>query len=283
MNTSAPLPPEQLDELLSADLDGEFDAAARDLGMEPAEARERIAVTPGAKERELSLAVARAAIADVPSLDDETATRLRANATAAVNETHETDDVDELAARRRKRYRVLASAGAIAAAVALVLGIVATANSSDSSAKSSSASPLADSNGSAKHAPASTVPSTMNLGDAKTGEALAQRLTLSVPAYQNNSSAWSDSSDSTSREALIDSGVNVTPSEKQLKAAASATKCDKVAHDLTGVNDPPSLRATGKVSGAPVLVYVFRSGTNEIVLILNTDCQYVFRQARAAS
>jgi hypothetical protein len=284
MNTFAPLPPEQLDELLSADLDGEFDAAARDFGMEPAEARERIAITPGAKERELSLAVARAAVAEVSPLDDATAARLRANAAAALNDAHEVDAVDELAARRRKRYRVLASAGAIAAAVALVLGIVANTNSSDDSAKTATAAPSANSNGTSKHPARTVVPATLNLGEAKTADELEQRLNVQLNAgstteFSSNDSARSD-------QAFIDAGTATTqalaPTAKQLKAATT-TRCDKVAHDLTGVNDPPTLRATGKVGDAPVVVYVFRSGTNEIVLMLNTKCQYVFRQARPAS
>jgi hypothetical protein len=286
MNTSAPLPPEQLDELLSADLDGEFDDAARDFGMEPADARERIAVTPGAKERELSLAVARAALAEVPTLDDAIATRLRAEATAPADEPQE---VDDLAARRRKRYRVLASTGAIAAACALVLGIVANANSSsDHSTKTALAAPPA------RNVQGAPTPSTVlaggllvpNLGEAETGDALAERLNDQFEIGAGASTAYrKEQKNADGDQALVDTGTNtvVSPSFNERQAAPSATKCDKVAHDLTGVNDPPISRATGKVGGAPVLVYVFRSGTNEIVLMLNTKCQFVYRQARPAS
>ena len=42
----SPLPPEQVDELLSAELDGEFDAAATDLGFSPDDARARLDATP---------------------------------------------------------------------------------------------------------------------------------------------------------------------------------------------------------------------------------------------
>ncbi len=43
MNDTPPFSAEQVDELLSAELDGEFDAAARDLGLDPADARDRLA------------------------------------------------------------------------------------------------------------------------------------------------------------------------------------------------------------------------------------------------
>ena len=43
-----PLEPDVVDELWSADLDGEFDAAAADLGLSPDSARARLAATPGA-------------------------------------------------------------------------------------------------------------------------------------------------------------------------------------------------------------------------------------------
>jgi hypothetical protein len=218
----------------------------------------------------------------VEPLDDAVAARLRANATAGSSTSH---PVDQLAARRRKRYRVLASAGAIAAAVALVLGIVASNNSSGDSSKTAAAPEAANANGAPKRSAATTVPVTVNLGEAKTADALAQRLSLSVPAYQKNDSAFSaDTADATANEALVDGGANtVTPNLKELHGTSkSAPNCDTVAHDLTGVNEPPTLRATGKVADAPVLVYVFRSGNNEIVLMLNTKCQFVFRQARPA-
>ena len=61
-----PLSPELVDELLSADLDGEFDAAARDHGYAPAIARELLDGIPGVAERRDALAAARDATAVTP-------------------------------------------------------------------------------------------------------------------------------------------------------------------------------------------------------------------------
>ncbi|MCU1430091.1 MAG: hypothetical protein JWL83_4091 [Actinomycetia bacterium] len=126
-----PLAPEAVDELLSARADGEFDAAARDLGMTPLDAQARLDATPGARERERALVAARDAIADAPPLDDVTRRRLVQRAAAPVVPAR------VLGARRSGRW--LVPAGGIAAAIALVIGVVALAHSSGSGAKASSA------------------------------------------------------------------------------------------------------------------------------------------------
>ena len=65
-----PLAPDVVDELLSAELDGEFDAAAADHDLDPAAARARLEATPGIDERRTALAAARAALAVTPVADD---------------------------------------------------------------------------------------------------------------------------------------------------------------------------------------------------------------------
>ena len=60
----APLDADTVDELLSAELDGEFDAAARDVGLSVTDARARLDATPGARERRSALAAARDALRD---------------------------------------------------------------------------------------------------------------------------------------------------------------------------------------------------------------------------
>src|SRR5262245_19079562 len=103
---TTPLDPEQLDELLSAELDGELAAAADDFGMAEAEARARLEATPGSADRRAQFEAARAAVADVPALDDVTAARLRAAARKA--------RVADVRSRRRGAWLRVAS---IAAAV----------------------------------------------------------------------------------------------------------------------------------------------------------------------
>ena len=62
-----PLSPELVDELLSAELDGAFDAAAREHGYAPSIARELLDGTPGVAERRDALAAARDAIRGHPA------------------------------------------------------------------------------------------------------------------------------------------------------------------------------------------------------------------------
>ena len=57
-----PLEPDVVDELWSAELDGEFDAAAADLGLSADAARARLAATPGANARRQTLEQARDAL-----------------------------------------------------------------------------------------------------------------------------------------------------------------------------------------------------------------------------
>jgi len=121
--TPEPLDPELLDELVSADLDGEFDAACADLGLDPAGARDRIAATPGSGERRAALAAARDALAEPVPVDDVLAARLRAQArTAAGTGT---------AARRGARTRVLGAIAAAAAVVVVVAGAAAVVRRDD--------------------------------------------------------------------------------------------------------------------------------------------------------
>src|SRR5262249_21198363 len=82
-NDPAPLEPDELDELLSADLDGDLADAARERGSDVETARARIAATPGAPERRAALAAARELLAEAPELSELDAARLRADAVRA--------------------------------------------------------------------------------------------------------------------------------------------------------------------------------------------------------
>jgi hypothetical protein len=133
----APLQPEELDEVLSADVDGELEAAARDRGCDADALRARIAATPGSAARREALVAARAALADPPELDELVAARLRAKAVQAA----EAGDDGRRAAQPQWRKQRLLTASGIAAAI-LVFAAVAVAlrHSSSSSSKASTAS-----------------------------------------------------------------------------------------------------------------------------------------------
>src|SRR5690348_15301199 len=127
-----PLPPDVVDELSSALVDDEFDAAARDLGFDPAEARARLDATPGAAERLRALERARDALADAPELDTLRAGRMVRRA------VDEAARPAPLRSRQRTRWVVVSSVVAVAAAI--VVALVFVGGSWSSSSKNSSAS-----------------------------------------------------------------------------------------------------------------------------------------------
>ncbi len=121
-DSPVPLSPDVVDELLSAELDGEFDAAAADHDLDPAAARARLNATPGIDDRRTALAAARPALAVTPVADDARA-RMLATAVATAAPT------DELGTRRERRgrhARLVVALSAAAAAVLLIVGLVAT-------------------------------------------------------------------------------------------------------------------------------------------------------------
>jgi hypothetical protein len=129
--TPEPLDTDAVDLLLSAELDGDLDGAARDLGIDPADARARLAATPGTDARRDALVAAQAASRALPALVPAS----RAALLASVHEER-APGTDDLAPRRAARAtppwtRRFALAGAAAAAVLLVVAVVAIAGSGD--------------------------------------------------------------------------------------------------------------------------------------------------------
>ena len=130
MSTPHPLLPDDVDLLLSAELDGDFDAAADDLGLHPDEARARLAVTEGVEARRVAFAAAHEISRTPEPLPPTVRERI-------VAMTHEQPAPvaadDDLTARRAARAdrssvwnRRLIGAGAVAAALALVVGLFAS-------------------------------------------------------------------------------------------------------------------------------------------------------------
>ncbi|MGQ0825158.1 MAG: hypothetical protein ACT4OX_09075 [Actinomycetota bacterium] len=117
-DSNEPLTPDVVDELLSAELDGELAAAAADLDLTVEDARRRLVSTPGVDTRRAQLGRARAVLAVEPLSDSARAEMVRRAAASG--------PVDELAARRGRRRPWLLSSG-IAAAVMLVVGLAVLA------------------------------------------------------------------------------------------------------------------------------------------------------------
>jgi len=135
-----PFEPHQLDEVLSAALDGELDAAATDMGLSLDDVSARLRATPGAEARRAELSTARDLLAEPVDLDELVAARLRASAVRAHADTAATPLTASSAAASRRTQWLWRSAG-IAAAIAGLGAVVFALGGSHSSSKSASGAP----------------------------------------------------------------------------------------------------------------------------------------------
>jgi hypothetical protein len=255
-----PLPPDQVDELLSADLDGAFDAAAIDLGFTPAVARARLAATPDVDGRRAALTAARDRLAEPPAVDEVLAARLRANALDAARADRTAD-----AERHRHRGRMLSLVGGIAAAIvaAIAVGTVVSRHSSSSARVEASA------NGAAVAAPptSSSHPvaiSGASFGSFKTAAALADHLRTSVVLGKSEQFA----SDGRGAPA----SVAATPA-----AVPVASRCGAAADTYADAHNPVRT-GTATVAGRPVEVRFYARGTGHVVIVLTPGCTLVTEQ-----
>lgn len=279
-DSPAPLSPAVVDELLSAELDGEFDAAAADHDLDPAAARARLDATPGIDERRTALAAARPALAVTPVADDVRA-RMIATAVATAAPT------DELGTRREQRgrqARLVIGLSAAAAAVLLIVGLVATVSNNPDDDSSVTA-------------------------DAGAGEALTEEQEAGAPGIDRDE-AGDDAAAGASEEAappLAATGAagrisfGVIPDLEWLRnrvgvelgytayshppqifdedtrsnlelAVPPADECvAELATDF-GVEPEPVLRGVGIFQETPVDVLVYRADPDYMVLLVGADC-----------
>jgi len=296
----APLESEELDELLSADLDGELAEAARERGSDVDAVRARIAVTPGAPERRGALAAARATLSEAPQLDELVAARLRAQAVRAAGSRAEL----RTAARRDRRHRALLTGGGIAACILLVVAIAfavtrsGTSNSSNRSAAEPAAAPATPPSTGSKLALSQSVPALGSYTDERALGSVAvntaqQRKTLAnrdsaVPAQL----AFGNSSGTSARKAgparvtggsppASSAGSNAVNPHVGNGAAAGTragygtkqSACS--AAQFVAPGDRLTLHATATLNGRPVQVYVFTGPKEHKVVLLSPTCQLV--------
>jgi hypothetical protein len=271
MNDTTPLTADQIDELLSAELDGEFDAAARDLGLDPADARARLATeAPAVDARRGALAAARDALAEPPAIDELVAARVRAKAIKAAGVAH--DDAQHSSRTHRLR-RLAAVSGGLAAAIAVIAGLAVVLQGTDTSSKknSTAAAPGANARSSTPEARRGATTSgdgqAVDLGTADDVAALVARARSHAFDYAAGAPAEAQSNKSVQKNAdrlVLDS------------------TCDSAARQVSGVA-LPTLRAVATLAGTPVHVYVFRKGPDEIVVVLRADCRLVNSQTVPAT
>jgi hypothetical protein len=253
-----PLSPELVDELLSAELDGAFDAAAREHGYAPAIARELLDAVPGVHERRNALAAARDATAVSPlSAPDRDA--LVAGALRATR-------VDDLADARASRRPRLAKYIAVAAALLVVVGLgVAVANvSSDGGGDHSSSASGA--------ASVTTSASKGESGDA-TRDASGSAPTSATPLAVSGSFGIVDGADTLRQlveAALGGSGVPTAALQENRATAESAPPAACVTKQARALGVDPTLVLDGTIvyAGTPGEVLVFRRGNDALVLVV---------------
>ena len=273
-----PLPSDQVDELLSAELDNDFDAAAHDLGLDPADARARLATTPDIAARRAALASARDALTEVPDYDELLAARLRAKATTAAANVQR----DLASERTRRRNGWLVAVGSVAAAIIVIAGLATLLNRSDAqhASKNSSANsalvPAA--------APASVPPGLPLLGTASDvkglGDALRSKLDSSA-AFGTPSAA--DSASSPQKNASMDLKRNGSAT---VPTALVPSSCRSQGQAFAGLapSAQPLEVGTATVAGKPVLVEIFRRAGNgaapdsDILVVMNPACELLLQQ-----
>ena len=294
MTDAAPFTPDQIDELLSARLDDEFDAAAADLGLTPDEARSRLDLTPGVGERATALVAARDALHEPAAIDELLAARLRAKAVRVAAETN-----DELTRRRARKSRTLLYAvSGIAAAVVGALALGATIQGShDAKTSAPAAAPrtkTATDNRGAVDAPASATTanqvadgaerSVANYGSYSSAATLANRLASErLPAHGWAYAAQKGAMPQPAEVAPVfapgthqSGGSPTTPSSgaRSVDAARPADPCTAVERLIAG-STTPALYGVATVAGRPVLLRVFTRGRGSLVLVLTPTCRVV--------
>jgi hypothetical protein len=289
-----PLDPDELDELLSADLDGELAVAARDRGSDVETIRARIAATPGAPARRAALSAARDLLARAPELDELVEARLRAKAVRAVGTRSAA--LDE--ARRARRKRALVTVFGIAAAV-IVVAVIAVAVGRSGSPSTPN---LASAPSSAPNVDVTKpVPALGSYSDARALGSVAvtvarQRASTQQrdDAVANGSEFGSPSAPRRLEPALSQPAATPAPSTLDQRPAYGsqsrgvATSGSGTATSATtgqagscapaqfvGSGDQLVMSATATLDGRPVRVYVFSGNGEHTVVVLGASCVLV--------
>ena len=289
-----PLSPDVVDELLSAEIDGELDRAAADLGLTLGEARAALDTAPDVAARHAALIRARDLLATSSPLDAGRETRL---VTAALDRfTEERRDASRLRTRRLEKHRfanswrVLVAVGSTAAVVAGVVVLAATNPGPESKRSTASATTAA--------VPVRTVApgkATLDIsfGDVTQPPSLLARVRaeLNAPAAATTPSSRSTKSaanppsgngstggySAQNQERVL--GPDATSSAGSAHSDSTLQSCIAAREREVQRQSALVLAGTGTDAGRPVVVVVFRSAIAYIVYVLDaTSCSVVARE-----
>jgi hypothetical protein len=284
-DTPAPMTAEQVDDLLSAELDGEFAAAATDLGLDEAEARARLDATPGVAERRAQLAAASAAIGDVPELDDVTEARLRSAAVGVA-------DIDVRDVRKRRRRAWMSAVGGAAAVVVVVLGIAAAAHHNSSSGETSNAAAESPSRHIALAPTTGVSRPFAAFGKVASADALQGRVRAALTAGHGAESLHSNAqvpavgvnagasvttliTNASSSDYFDVNGADIASADNTYTAVQN---CDPAARLAADSKTPPVLYATATLNHQPVTVFVYAHGTEYVIIASDKGCKVVLHR-----
>lgn len=285
-DSTTPLTPDVVDELLSAELDGEFATAAEDLGLPENDARERLQATPGVDERRAAMLRARAAVGAAPAVDDLMRQRLVAKALRA---SEQAGDARRGAAGQRTR-RIWIATGSIAAVVLVVLGLALamnngsrknnTASSDRAPEKASSAdsgtSAAVTPNAGGNTAAQNDATAVLDFGDVADANVLRQKVLTALgdsaaPRAATRSGVPSTTAPAFATKTPLQSG------DAQSSASVPAPCRAVVAGIAPGAT--PLLDARGTIAGSPVDVVVVRDRDGgRMILVMTPDCKVVNEQ-----
>jgi len=272
----APLTPDQVDELLSAELDGEFDAAAADLGLTVAEARALLSEAPGATARRNALSSARDALAAVPAVDEVTGARLRSAALGAFRETR-----DEPATPGRSRRWLITASGAIAVALIGVFALAAV-NQSSHTKSTESASRVAANTPAPSHvqppAGSGSGPTPNGLGVQSIIGSFSNTRDLARAALGSyaKTAQKGAATDATAVQRSEFSSSTISLSTDQAAGAFAATSPQCSTRPSSVAPDDRLVGASNAtLAGKRVVARVYSHGTQFVVVVLRPDCSVV--------
>lgn len=259
--SETPPSPELLDELISAEIDGELDAACRDLGIPPEEAARLVAAAAARRDE---LARARTLLGAPPPLDDLLAARLRVGARRA------TAPARRAAGERRRRLRSLRLAGAAAAVLVVGFGVVTVIGRGSDDPGRNLASDR-------------TVPrvtGAIDLGeqpDAGAATRAALSTLASPPAAPGTASG---DVGATAREP-----ASASPERASTPATATAAPgvaeaiaaCGDAARRFAGTDAAAALAGGARIGAASVTVHAFGERATVVVVVLDGDCRLLAR------
>jgi len=252
-----PPPPDLVDELLSADLDGELGAACHDLGLTVEEAGRVLA---GTAARRAELARARGLLAEPPVLDDLLAARLRSAAHRAGTPARE-------AGTRRRRLRTMQLIGSAAAVLAVCVGVLSVVRAGDSGSND-----LASAR--ARTATVPRVTGILDLGAQPDAAAAARAAIGALTAPPGPTEATGD------RAAVAPGPVDAAAAPTVAatpEVGAAASACSEAARRFSATEAGAALVAGARIADSMATVHAFGDRLTVVVVVLDGDCRLLGR------